>query len=155
MPGSLILCPSPFPSPFPSPSTCYHGAPRMAPPGPRWPTGGATLPYRLSSSIASELGTIDGDHVCDRDCSIVRGSMALVYLPIPPEVMERERAATFARDVDGVPRRKCAVQQTRHPPPPPPVATAIGPLLRQWRRTRQLSQLALALAAQVSTRHLS
>ena len=32
---------------------------------------------------------------------------------------------------------------------------AVGPLLRRWRRHRRLSQMALALAADVSTRHLS
>ncbi len=34
-------------------------------------------------------------------------------------------------------------------------APAFGRLLRQWRSTRQLSQLALAIEAGISTRHLS
>lgn len=34
-------------------------------------------------------------------------------------------------------------------------ATPVGPLLREWRTTRRLSQLDLALAAGISTRHLS
>lgn len=34
-------------------------------------------------------------------------------------------------------------------------ATGIGPLLREWREARRLSQLALSSAAGVSTRHLS
>ena len=38
----------------------------------------------------------------------------------------------------------------------PPVAPApVGALLREWRRRRKLSQLALALGADVSQRHLS
>ncbi|MEA2389786.1 MAG: hypothetical protein QOG41_2559, partial [Thermoleophilaceae bacterium] len=32
---------------------------------------------------------------------------------------------------------------------------SIGPLLREWRRRRRLSQLELALDAGISTRHLS
>jgi transcriptional regulator with XRE-family HTH domain len=44
--------------------------------------------------------------------------------------------------------------QSRHPFPPPADAV-IGPLLRHWRTTRRQSQLALALSAQISTRHLS
>jgi len=36
-----------------------------------------------------------------------------------------------------------------------PVGSAIGPLLRDWRQRRRLSQLALALEASVSQRHLS
>ena len=36
-----------------------------------------------------------------------------------------------------------------------PTPTAVGPLLRHWRRTRGLSQLALAEQAEVSTRHIS
>lgn len=42
----------------------------------------------------------------------------------------------------------------RSPPPPKP-ATHVGALLREWRAARRLSQLALALEAEVSTRHLS
>ncbi len=34
-------------------------------------------------------------------------------------------------------------------------ACAVGPLLREWRQRRRLSQLALALDAEISTRHLS
>lgn len=34
-------------------------------------------------------------------------------------------------------------------------STAVGPLLRRWRRSRGLSQLALAEQAEVSTRHIS
>jgi transcriptional regulator with XRE-family HTH domain len=34
-------------------------------------------------------------------------------------------------------------------------APAVGPLLRQWRQRRRLSQLALACDAEISTRHLS
>ena len=34
-------------------------------------------------------------------------------------------------------------------------ATAFGPLLRQWRQARRVSQMELALRAEVSTRHLS
>lgn len=42
------------------------------------------------------------------------------------------------------------------PRPLPPVpATHMGPLLREWRAARRLSQLALALEAGVSPRHLS
>jgi len=37
----------------------------------------------------------------------------------------------------------------------PSTAPAIGPLLRDWRQRRRLSQLDLALDAEVSTRHLS
>jgi transcriptional regulator with XRE-family HTH domain len=40
-------------------------------------------------------------------------------------------------------------------PPPPAPATHIGALLREWRVARRLSQLDLALAADVSSRHLS
>lgn len=41
------------------------------------------------------------------------------------------------------------------PPSPPAPAPSIGRLLREWRIARRLSQLDLALAADVSTRHLS
>src|SRR5678815_3917 len=37
----------------------------------------------------------------------------------------------------------------------PPGGSAFGTLLRQWRERRRLSQLALAVEAEVSTRHLS
>jgi transcriptional regulator with XRE-family HTH domain len=43
---------------------------------------------------------------------------------------------------------------SRSPPPPAPAAH-LGVLLREWRAARRLSQLALALEAGVSTRHLS
>jgi transcriptional regulator with XRE-family HTH domain len=36
-----------------------------------------------------------------------------------------------------------------------PPATTVGPLLRRWRERRRLSQLELALRAEISTRHLS
>jgi transcriptional regulator with XRE-family HTH domain len=36
-----------------------------------------------------------------------------------------------------------------------PLVSPLGALLREWRATRRLSQLALALAAETSTRHLS
>lgn len=36
-----------------------------------------------------------------------------------------------------------------------PVATGVGPMLRQWRERRRLSQLDLAIAADVSSRHVS
>jgi transcriptional regulator with XRE-family HTH domain len=36
-----------------------------------------------------------------------------------------------------------------------PEPTAVGDLLREWRQRRRLSQMALALEAEVSTRHLS
>jgi transcriptional regulator with XRE-family HTH domain len=36
-----------------------------------------------------------------------------------------------------------------------PHATAVGPLLREWRQRRRLSQLALACDAEISARHLS
>ena len=45
-----------------------------------------------------------------------------------------------------------------HPPPPDSGAATqppLGALLREWRQRRKLSQLALALAADVSQRHLS
>src|SRR4029434_7719751 len=42
-----------------------------------------------------------------------------------------------------------------HPPRPMQAGTEIGALLRHWRTARHLSQLALALDAQVSSRHLS
>src|SRR5262245_27642569 len=38
--------------------------------------------------------------------------------------------------------------------PSVPTAPAIGPLLQYWRKTRQMSQLALAVEAEVSPRHL-
>jgi len=38
---------------------------------------------------------------------------------------------------------------------PPAASTRIGALLREWRSTRRLSQLDLALAAEVSARHIS
>jgi len=44
--------------------------------------------------------------------------------------------------------------QSRHTLSPPSDA-AIGALLRHWRTTRRVSQLELALAARISTRHLS
>src|SRR6185369_2145776 len=37
----------------------------------------------------------------------------------------------------------------------PPGGTAFGALLRQWRERRRLSQLALAVEAEISSRHLS
>lgn len=43
----------------------------------------------------------------------------------------------------------------RLPPMPRAPATQVGRLLRQWRERRRLSQLALALDAEVSARHLS
>lgn len=43
----------------------------------------------------------------------------------------------------------------RRSPPPPVPAAHVGTLLREWRAARRLSQLALALEADVSTRHLS
>jgi transcriptional regulator with XRE-family HTH domain len=42
-----------------------------------------------------------------------------------------------------------------HSPPPPAPATHVGTLLREWRAARRLSQLDLALVADVSCRHLS
>ena len=33
--------------------------------------------------------------------------------------------------------------------------SSLGPLLRQWRERRRMSQLALALEAEISSRHLS
>ncbi|HEU4544186.1 MAG TPA: helix-turn-helix domain-containing protein [Jiangellaceae bacterium] len=36
-----------------------------------------------------------------------------------------------------------------------PVTTGVGPMLRQWRERRRLSQLDLAIAADVSARHVS
>lgn len=44
--------------------------------------------------------------------------------------------------------------EIRSPPPPAP-ATHVGDLLREWRAARRVSQLALALEAGVSARHLS
>lgn len=41
------------------------------------------------------------------------------------------------------------------PPQPPHLPPSFGALLRQWRHTRKLSQLDLALEAQVSQRHVS
>jgi transcriptional regulator with XRE-family HTH domain len=38
---------------------------------------------------------------------------------------------------------------------PPPAPQGVGPLLRRWRDQRRLSQMELALEAEVSTRHLS
>ena len=35
------------------------------------------------------------------------------------------------------------------------VTTTVGPLLRQWRERRRISQLDLAISAEISTRHLS
>lgn len=40
-------------------------------------------------------------------------------------------------------------------PPPPAPAAHFGVLLREWRATRRLSQLDLALEAEISSRHLS
>lgn len=40
-------------------------------------------------------------------------------------------------------------------PPPPAPTSRVGVLLREWRAARRMSQLDLALAADVSTRHLS
>ncbi|HXZ11815.1 MAG TPA: helix-turn-helix transcriptional regulator [Candidatus Sulfotelmatobacter sp.] len=40
-------------------------------------------------------------------------------------------------------------------PPPPASATHFGALLREWRAARRVSQLDLALAADISSRHLS
>ena len=40
----------------------------------------------------------------------------------------------------------------RHMPTP---ASSVGPLLREWRQRRRLSQLALACEAEVSSRHVS
>jgi transcriptional regulator with XRE-family HTH domain len=39
--------------------------------------------------------------------------------------------------------------------PPTPAPQGVGPLLRRWRDQRRLSQMELALEAEVSTRHLS
>src|SRR4051812_27292694 len=36
-----------------------------------------------------------------------------------------------------------------------PPSPAVGPLLREWRKRRRLSQLELSLKAEISTRHLS
>lgn len=47
-----------------------------------------------------------------------------------------------------------SVRATTSPPPPAP-AGHVGELLRQWRSARGLSQLGLALEADVSSRHLS
>lgn len=47
-----------------------------------------------------------------------------------------------------------ASRELRSPPPPAP-ARHVGALLRQWRSARRLSQLELALEADVSARHLS
>lgn len=44
--------------------------------------------------------------------------------------------------------------ETRSPPPPAPTAH-VGELLREWRAARRLSQLRLALDADISSRHLS
>jgi len=43
---------------------------------------------------------------------------------------------------------------SRSPPPPAPTAR-VGTLLREWRAARRLSQLDLALEAEISARHLS
>src|SRR5262245_35083452 len=40
-------------------------------------------------------------------------------------------------------------------PPPPATPARVGALLKQWRSARRLSQLDLALQAEVSSRHLS
>lgn len=52
-----------------------------------------------------------------------------------------------------------ALRAGHRPPPPanvrPAARSALGALLREWRQHRHLSQLALALAADVSQRHLS
>lgn len=47
-----------------------------------------------------------------------------------------------------------AARMPLSPPPPAPTSRA-GLLLREWRAARRMSQLDLALAAEVSTRHLS
>ena len=47
------------------------------------------------------------------------------------------------------------MQRDPGPPPPPSPSTRFGTLLREWRATRRLSQLDLALQAGSSTRHLS
>ncbi len=48
-----------------------------------------------------------------------------------------------------------AVESRAPLPPPLPPAAEVGALLRHWRTARRLSQLALALDADVSSRHLS
>lgn len=48
-----------------------------------------------------------------------------------------------------------AVHPTTHSRPHPPSSGPFGTLLREWRQRRRLSQLALALDADVSQRHLS
>src|SRR6476469_6087039 len=61
------------------------------------------------------------------------------------------RGASITRQVSGAPRaRRYRRSMTK-------VATAprVGPLLRDWRRRRRLSQLDLALEAGVSARHVS
>jgi len=50
----------------------------------------------------------------------------------------------------------CGVRSTDSRSPPPPLPSAhVGALLREWRAVRRLSQLDLALEAEVSARHLS
>jgi len=51
-------------------------------------------------------------------------------------------------------RWRMAARLPLSPPPPAPTSRA-GVLLREWRAARRMSQLDLALAADVSTRHLS
>ncbi len=57
------------------------------------------------------------------------------------------------------PSRPMGEDRTRRGGPPPTLARQgqrpVGELLRQWREHRRLSQLALALDAEISTRHLS
>lgn len=47
------------------------------------------------------------------------------------------------------------IASMQHSPPPPAPTAHIGQLLREWRGMRRLSQLDLALEANVSARHLS
>jgi transcriptional regulator with XRE-family HTH domain len=64
-------------------------------------------------------------------------------LSITCEVMERRS------------RVGSTVCEVRHVPTAQPPSRPVGELLRQWRERRRLSQLDLALQADVSTRHLS
>ena len=68
------------------------------------------------------------------------------YMPaMTSEVMEFSACRRIMRPVQAL--------DTRAPPAAPP--SHVGTLLREWRTTRRLSQLELALEADVSSRHLS
>jgi transcriptional regulator with XRE-family HTH domain len=66
-----------------------------------------------------------------------------------------QEVMVFRRHIGIIPTVPHANASAHRSPPPPAPGAHVGALLREWRAARRLSQLDLALEADVSARHLS